>query len=68
MLSRYPTYGVVMNSAAVATITSRNNSGSRRRRYENAPSARPARMGTPIIMNALNVYRSMPATRCRTDP
>src|SRR6266508_1987363 len=25
-------------------------------------------MGMPIIMNALNVYRSMPATRCRTDP
>jgi hypothetical protein len=55
MLSRYPTYGVVMNNAAVESITSKKSIGSRCRRQLNAPSARPVSTGTPIIKKALNV-------------
>ncbi len=44
-----------MNSAAVASMTSRNSSGSRCLRQENAPSASPVSTGIPTIMNALNV-------------
>src|SRR5918994_1094591 len=57
-----------MNNAAVASITRRNSSGSRCRRQLNAPSASPVSAGTPIIMNVLNVYRSIPATRWRIEP
>jgi hypothetical protein len=57
-----------MNSAAVASIVTRNSSGSRRSRVTNTPSARPVSTGMPIIMNALNVYRSIPATRWRIEP
>ena len=54
-LSRYPTYGVVSDSAAVASMTRRNSNGSRCLRQLNAPSARPVSTGTPTIMNALKV-------------
>ena len=57
-----------MNSAAVESITSRKSNGSRCVRQENAPSASPVSTGTPTIMKALNVYRSIPATRCRIEP
>src|SRR5919106_4780719 len=57
-----------MNNAAVASITRRNSSGSRCRCQLNAPSASPVSAGTPTIMNALNVYRSIPATRWRIEP
>ncbi len=57
-----------MNSAAVESITSRKSSGSLCVRHENAPSASPVSTGTPTIMKALNVYRSIPATRCRIEP
>ena len=57
-----------MNSAAVESMTRRNSSGSRCVRHEKAPSARPVSTGTPTIRNALNVYRSIPATRCRIEP
>ena len=57
-----------MDNAAVESMTNRKSSGSLRLRQLNAPRANPVSTGRPTIMNALNVYRSIPATRCRIEP
>ncbi len=55
MLSRYPTYGVVRNSATVASSIVRNATGSLRLRTAPAPRASPVRIGTPSIRNFAKV-------------
>ena len=61
-------YGVDMNSATAASIAMWITTGSRRLRENAAASASPANTGIPTMNSVENVYRSIPATRCRSAP